>query len=101
MPFFPPTVATPFFDGAFGITNGSAVLESVNCTGNESTFNSLAFGCNHPGLGSVFSPQCFDPFTATAGVRCEQGKCSIQTGLEILGGENYFTLYCSSSWGEV
>ena len=74
-------MATPFFDGAFGITNGSAVLESVNCTGNESTFNSLAFGCNHPGLGSVFSTQCFDPFTATAGVRCEQGKCSIQKGL--------------------
>ena len=73
MPFFP-TVSTPFFDGAFGITNGSAVLESINCTGNESTFNSLAFGCNHPGLGNVFSPQCFDPFTATAGVRCEQGK---------------------------
>ena len=77
-------MATPFFDGAFGIVNRNAVLENVNCTGNESTFNSLAFECNHPGLGNVFSSECFDPFSAAAGVRCEQGKCSLYLNVCIL-----------------
>ena len=75
MPIFP-TVATPFFDATFGIINGSAVLENVNCIGNESALIS-PFGCNHPGLGNVFSSECFDPFTATAGVRCQEGRCRI------------------------
>ena len=70
-------MGTPFFGAAFGITNGSAVLENVNCTGNESSSfdrTSLAFQCNHPGLGNILNPECLDPFRA-AGVRCQESKC--------------------------
>ena len=68
-------MATPFFNGVFGIVNGSAVLENVACTGNESTFLSLAFQCNHPGLGNISDTECLHPFRA-AGVRCQEGKYS-------------------------
>ena len=83
---FYPTVATPFLGAAFGISNGSAVLENVNCTGNESSSldqTNLAFQCNHSGLGNILNPECLDPVRA-AGVRCQESKCKEMSALKSL-----------------